>query len=304
MTLHDQPRPTTEVSEPSVPTGSSVQNKVGIVEGAGSVPAWIEWAILRVFFIDCTSEEVRQRRYSHDVQEPLPGLLTLQGSDELLDLAKGIYGQTEKRKATIDDKCKTIMTVSSISLPLISAILPQLPSPALGVVPLLFVFLAAFLVLVQLNVGSSSYPSLDTNLAGLEPEPQKKSLIASYLVSARFNDCCTDFNVDVFRAARRSLILGLFSLVAIAGFGGLLGMSSQSDEARLVQRLRSEPDLIELLRGPRGEVGKTGLPGPKGNRGETGPLGPRGARGEPGPPGPKGEMGEASGKDPAGERSR
>ena len=288
---------------PADDNAPSVRNKVGIVYRAGSAPAWIEWAILRAFLIRCTREEVRQRRYVHEGQEQPPGILSLRGSDELLDLAKDIYGQTEKRKATIDDKCKTVMTVSSISLPLISAILPRLPSPALGVIPLFFVFLAAFLVLVQLNVGSSSYPVLDAGLAGLETEPQKKRLIASYLASARFNDRCTDFNVDVFRAARRSLLLGLFSLVAVAASGGLLGNASQSDEDRLIQRLRSEPDLIELLRGPKGVPGEVGPAGTRGDRGEAGPRGLRGKRGEAGPSGPKGEAGPPGAGQPRGDRS-
>lgn len=299
MGADEQARPTPEVAPPGA-TAPSVRNKVGIVVRAGSVPAWIEWAILRAFFIRCTREEVRQRRYAHENRDDPPGILSLRGSDELLDLAKSIHGQTEKRKAMIDDKCKTIMTVSSISLPLISAILPRLPSPALGVVPLLFVFLAAFLVLVQLNVGSSSYPDLDAGLAGLEPEPQKSHLIASYLASARFNDCCTDFNVDVFRAARRSLLLGLLSLVVVAAFGGLLGNASQAEDDRMIRRLRSEPNLIGLLRGPRGASGEAGPSGPRGERGEAGPRGPRGERGEAGPAGPRGEAGSPGGGQPRG----
>jgi hypothetical protein len=280
-----------------------VRNKAGIVARSGSTPAWVEWAILRAFFIRCTREEVRERRYVHAGQEQPPGLLSLRGNDELLDLAKDIYGRTEKRKATIDDKCKTIMTVSSISLPLISAILPRLSSPALGIIPLLFVFLAAFLVMVQLNVGSSSYPELDAGLAGLEPEPLKKRLIAGYLASARFNDCCTDFNVDVFRAARRSLLLGLLTLVAVAALGGLLGNESRSEEDRLIRRLRSEPALIELLRGPKGEPGRVGQAGPKGGRGEAGPRGPRGEQGQAGPAGPKGEAGPPGDRQPPGDHS-
>lgn len=290
MDADDQSR-TLPGDSPPDSVAPSVQSKPGIVVRAGSVPARIEWAILRAFFIQCTRDEVQQRRYVHERQEQPVGILSLKGGEELLALAKDIYGQTEKRKATIDDKCRTIMTISSISLPLISAILPRLSSPALGIVPLFFVFIAAFLVLVQLNVGSSSYPTLDAELAGLEPELQRKRLITSYLASARFNDCCTDFNVDVFRAARRSLLVGLFSLVAVAAVGGLLGRPSQDDEDRLVRRLRSEPELIELLRGPRGVSGESGPSGPRGERGEVGPSGPPGERGEPGPSGPRGEPG-------------
>ena len=47
--------------------------------------------------------------------------------------------------------------------------------------------------------------------------------------------------------------------------------------------LRSEPKLIELLRGPKGDTGEKGEPGekgPKGDKGEKGERGPRGGAAE------------------------
>ena len=145
--------------------------------------------------------------------------------------------------------------------------------------------------------------ALDASLAGLEPEPQKKRLIASYLASARFNDCCTDFNVDIFRAAPRSLLLGLLSLVAVASVGGLLSQPSPD-------RGGSSGPAAQIGAGPDRTA-----PGTKRNAGRTGAIRAEGRawrstaswtprrEGEAGPPGPRGEEGHPSTKQPRGDRS-
>jgi hypothetical protein len=56
-------------------------------------------------------------------------MMDVEDEDDFLDLAKEVFGQSEKRKATIDDKCKTILTISSISMAIITALLPRLPQP-------------------------------------------------------------------------------------------------------------------------------------------------------------------------------
>lgn len=66
-------------------------------------------------------------------------------------------------------------------------------------------------------------------------------------------------------------------------------------EAKIIRRLRNDPQLIELLRGPEGSRGETGKPGPQGTQGVKGEPGPMG------PPGPKGDPGASGGaKQPPG----
>ena len=60
-----------------------------------------------------------------------------------------------------------------------------------------------------------------------------------------------------------------------------------SDRERdTIEALRSDPALMELLRGPKGE------PGRPGERGERGADGTQGPQGNPGPVGPKGDKGD------------
>jgi hypothetical protein len=83
-----------------------------------------------------------------------------------------------------------------------------------------------------------------------------------------------------FVGAVVTLAVFLVVAVAISDAGGSL-------EERVVQKLRGDPALIELLRGPQGE---TGPPGPQGLQG------PRGAIGPPGPPNHEGERGPHTGR--------
>lgn len=253
------------------------------------VVTWLEWRLLRLFFIDCMLEEVRERRYIDAQKEAegaaiLPGMKDVEDSDDFLDLAKEVFDQSEKRKATIDDKCKTVLTISSISMAIITALLPQLPLPYLGIIPLLFIFASAFLVLVHLNVSRFRYPKLDAEYADLDAATRKKRRITGYLNDARWNESVIDFHVDVYRASNRSLRLGLLILLLLAIVGSIFGSTS---EERAIQMLRADPKLIRLLQGPKGD------PGPRGPQGETGPPG---TKGDPGPQGPKGEIGSAGPK--------
>lgn len=263
------------------------------------VVTWLEWRLLRLFFIECSLEEVRERRYIDDPKGAavVPGMMDVEDSDDFLELAKEVFDQSEKRKATIDDKCKTVLTISSISMAIITALLPRLPLPYLGIIPLLFIFASAFLVLVHLNVSRFRYHKLDAEYARLDAATRKKRRITDYLKDARWNESVINFHVDVYRASNRSLRLGLFILLLLAVVGSIFGSTS---EERAIQMLRADPKMIRLLQGPKGDPGlrgpqgeagppgSKGGPGPQGPRGETGPSGPKG---NPGPPGPKGDPG-------------
>ncbi len=252
---------------------------------------WLEWRLLRLFFIDCKLEEVKTRRYIHPPKEALPELISLRDEDEddLLHLAQQVFEQSEKRKATIDDKCKTVLTISSISMAIITALLPRLPFPYLGSIPLLFIFASAFLVLVHLNVSSYRYPTLDAEYARLDAATRKKRLISRYLEDARWNEAVIDFHVDVYRASNRSLRAGLFILLLLAIGGSLFGSTS---EERAIQALRADSKLIRLLRGPGGEPGQQGPRGEVGQQGPKGVVGPQGPKGDPGDRGAKGDPGK------------
>lgn len=250
------------------------------------VVTWLEWRLLRLFFIDCSLEEVRERRYiaAPNGAAVVPGMMDVEDSDDFLGLAKEVFDQSEKRKATIDDKCKTVLTISSISMAIITSLLPRLPLPYLGIIPLLFIFASAFLVLVHLNVSRFRYPKLDAEYARLDASTRKKRRIIDYLKDACWNESVIDFHVDVYRASNRALRLGLLILLLLAVVGSIFGSIM---EERAIQVLRADPKMVRLLQGPQGETG------PQGPKGETGPPGPKG---DPGPSGPSGYSGPSGAK--------
>jgi Collagen triple helix repeat (20 copies) len=254
------------------------------------VVTWLEWRLLRLFFIDCSLEEVRERRYiaAPNGAAVAPGMMDVEDSDDFLSLAKEVFDQSEKRKATIDDKCKTVLTISSISMAIITALLPRLPLPYLGIIPLFFIFASAFLVLVHLNVSRFRYPKLDAEYARLDATTRKKRRITDYLKDTRWNESVIDFHVDVYRASNRSLRLGLFILLLLAVVGSIFGSTS---EERAIQLLRADPKMTRLLQGPKGDPGARGPQGETGAPGPKGDPGPKGPKGETGPSGPKGETG-------------
>lgn len=61
---------------------------------------------------------------------------------------------------------------------------------------------------------------------------------------------------------------------------------------QIIKQIQSDPNLIELLRGPQGEQGEQGPPG-ESVTGPQGPVGPSGPSGGSGPAGPQGPAGTA-----------
>lgn len=75
---------------------------------------------------------------------------------------------------------------------------------------------------------------------------------------------------------------GVLLLIAFVTGVALYGPQSGAIEGEIVSRLRGEPALVDMLRGPAGARGPQGRAG---KDGEPGPPGERGPSGEPGPPG-------------------
>ncbi len=101
---------------------------------------------------------------------------------------------------------------------------------------------------------------------------------------------CRTVNMDkvgrmaIGHRAFRNFLVGVGLLAALLSLVSLWSQQSGSTDGDLIRRLRSDPQLIELLRGPKGEPGPQGLPGERGQRGEKGTRGPQGPAGKPGQP--------------------
>jgi hypothetical protein len=77
-------------------------------------------------------------------------------------------------------------------------------------------------------------------------------------------------------------------LLVTCGIGTWAFHANENIEKRIIQNLRANADVIQLLTGPKGDKG---VPGAKGDESEQGPRGERGAAGPAGERGPAGQVG-------------
>jgi hypothetical protein len=197
---------------------------------ADEVFSCIAWLLLKTLFIDCTLDEVRRRCYKHSGKEAALALEKAKAPDQLLDLCKELYVQEERRKSSVDEKCKVILTISAILLPLMAALLSRPSTPWLGLIPMFCIFFAAFLILLYFDVGTRSAPSVEVEIVNLEPAEFKTEVAKCYLHCANENGRRCDFLVDVYRAARRLLVLGLLLLSIITAVEVLSGKPVTTQE--------------------------------------------------------------------------
>ncbi len=257
------------------------------------VVAALAFLSIRLFGIEASFDDVMKGRYSKRHFQNLD-LSNSQSLDDLLAIARECHEAAEKRRTLLADKCKTLLTVSSLSIALIGFVLPRLLSLGSPWMTVVFVVAVVSLVnvivllLVLFDVGAEEYPELNQGQVGLPAADLKKSLVNRNLVCASSLDERTDFHVDVYRTAR-FYFLSAFSLVAIL-FAFSIFQTPKTSTAELISALRSDQALIGLLRGPQGSQGPPGrsfspddlvkrlhsdpilaqlLRGPKGERGQV-----------------------------------
>src|SRR4030042_135747 len=98
----------------------------------------VAWFVMRVFGIECTFKEVKDGFYSYDKNKtPLISDET-QFIDGVLQLCREIYEQEDKRQSTVNEKCKVLLTISTVLVAVVTWLLKGSFS-LLGLLPLLFI---------------------------------------------------------------------------------------------------------------------------------------------------------------------
>lgn len=241
----------------------------------------LAYASLRAYgFEGFTFKDVQRGAYAR-IPHKNRDLDMAQQLDDLVSASKECYENAISRRAAVTDKCKTLLTMSSLLLGLIGILLPKsLAFDATWMRVVCFVAVLALLntvslLLIFFDVGRETEMSLDQDDVALDADNRKKSIINMYLHCQVDTDNRTNYLVDLYRSARFFFLLA-FSVVVIL-FSIQFVTSSPNDQTeQIIQRLRSEPKLIDLLRGPKGEKGDKGGPGIQGIPGTAG------AKGDPG----------------------
>lgn len=228
--------------------------------------------------INVSPADVRAGTYQRGPRSPALQIKGEKVTDETVSIAKDRFEESRTRISTVAAKVGTLLTVTSIavsgtltSLSLIG--FPSNPFFYCAFLLTILVFLCTGWFLFKfLGVGRSATPDLDQVFLELGPAEKKAAYIQTLISAAEQNDARNDFLVDVYKAGRRMSVLSFgCALILLA-----LAVSDRiGREDRLILKLRSDPQLVELLRGPKGASGAegpAGKPGAKGDAGDRGPV--------------------------------
>lgn len=260
---------------------NSDKPKVGfiqrVLDGFHSLRTWLvtrlAYCSLRLYGLeDLTLDEVRSGSYSKQKHTDRK-LEKAKELDSLVAASRECLDNANNRRSAITDKCKTLLTMSSVLLGLVGFLSPKALAfedtwmRIVGFLAILALMNTITLLLVFFGVGRESEVSLEQEDVDLDSENFKKSLINVYLRCQIDMDNRTNYLVDLYRAARFFALLGLAVFVGLFSIG-FLTTSPKDQTERIIRELRSDPSLIEMLRGPKGEKGEQGGVGEKGERGD------------------------------------
>jgi hypothetical protein len=241
----------------------------------------LAYASLRAYgFEGFTFDDVQRGAYARNPHKNRD-LDKAQELDDLVSASKECYENATSRRTAVTDKCKTLLTMSSLLLGLIGILLPKsLAFDATWMRVVCFIAALALLntvslLLIFFDVGRETEMSLDQDDVDLDADNYKKSIINMYLRCQVDTDNRTNYLVDLYRSARFFFLLA-FSAVVILFSIQFVSSSPKDQTEQIIQRLRSDPQLIDLLRGPKGEKGD------EGGQGVQGIPGTAGAKGDPG----------------------
>ena len=238
---------------------------------------------LRVYGKEIAYSDVKAGTFESRKPSPL-GLEEAKDVDTLLEMSRESFANAEKRRTVITDKCKTLLTLGSLLLGVIGLLLPKYLAfesawmRGLSILAIAILFDAIVLLLMFFDVGQDMEVSLAQADIPLDEINLKKSLLNRHLRCTASSENRTDYLVELYRAARFCFLSAL-TIVAGLVLASVIRNSPADQTERIVREIRSDPALINLLRGPKGndgnkgERGNQGLPGLKGDRGEKGDRG-------------------------------
>jgi hypothetical protein len=213
-----------------------------------------------------------------------------------LEEARGAAEREENRREVVDDKSKVMLTVSALLLAANAALLPQAPVRWLAFIPLCFVFVAVFLLLMYFRTYQSEVVD-HARMNWADADKTKRELARIEFACAEKMGPQNDLRIGVQRAARRALVLALAFMVPV-----LISVAVVTPKDAFVKRIQTDAQVRALLQGPTGATGPTGAQGAQGAGGARGPIGPEGPQGPSGPTGPAGAQGPPGPAGPIGPR--
>lgn len=141
-----------------------------------------------------------------------------------------------------------------------------------GFIAVVLLFNAIATLLMFFDIGAEMEVSLSQSDVCLSGHDLKRSLLNRYLQCYVATENRTDYLADMYKAAR-FCFMSAFVLVAVLVSISLLTNTSTSTSEKLAIQLRSDPSLVNLLKGPKEVQGEKRGPGKDGRIGSQGVKG-------------------------------
>jgi hypothetical protein len=184
----------------------------------------------------------------------------------ILEEAKKSLQNAEARREGVTDKCKTLLTLSSLLLTLVGILLPKTTFDSIWLRLLFFASALALLNAVILlvaffGVRTQMIIEIQQDEINLSSENLKKCLINLYFQCRTDLDNHTDYLVEVYKVAR-FFFLSAFAAIVFLFSLNFFFVSPESSAKAVARELETDTNFVQMVRGEKGQ------PGPKGDRGE------------------------------------
>ena len=186
---------------------------------------------MRFSCIDCTLLEVRQRQYQSksELVFPTEGVKIC---DKKIDFLKEKNKEVKDRRDRVDAKARTLLTLTSLMLGLISSTTSIASAKSAGfwsVLPLILLFSTIFLLTVYFGVDRSQTTDYSYIFSDLESELAKRELCNDLISSQDYNEQVTNFMLDLYRSALRYFSFAML-FIMILGVGNIIVTESSSKD--------------------------------------------------------------------------
>jgi hypothetical protein len=162
--------------------------------------------------------------------------------ETLLGLAKDCFKDANDRKSFVTDKVKTLITLNSAALAILTALMPKATEFDWGwmklpfVVGVIFLINALLIMWMYFDIGRSTHITVEQYEANLDKDNLKKSIINSYRLAFKDVHNATDFLTDLYVTARFFFLFGFLIIFSIFLGSYLIGAQS-SNSKKIIQEL-------------------------------------------------------------------
>jgi hypothetical membrane protein len=194
--------------------------------------------------------------------------------------AKNSLQNAQERRDGVTDKCKTLLTLSSLLLTLIGILLLKTNFEMtwlrwLFLVPALAMLNAVVLLAVFFGIQTQMVIEISQSEIDLSGENLKKCLINLYFQCQTDLNNRTDYLVEIYKVSR-FFFLSAFTTIVFLSLSSFFFVSPETTAKAVANQLETDTNFIQMVRGERGEPWLKGDIGEPGERGQPGSKGDKG----------------------------